>query len=183
MPVPDFSPGEVLTASAMDSIGMWRVGGGTFTNAASFDVTGFTSTYTNFRLVMNVGRASGAGGAAIAGRARTVSSEYNTNYFGAGWRVIFNGTSSAVGARNAGTDFDAGLVQNVESPMLSTLEITGMNTTAKQFMITAHHFDPVNSGSTTYAYQCQELTLNLDRIRFTCSVNMSGNWKLFGYKD
>ena len=183
MPVPDFSPGEVLTAAAMDSIGMWKVADGTFTDAASFDVTGFTSTYTNFRLVLNVGRHSGAGGAAITARARTAGSEYATNYFGAGWRVIFNGTSSAVGTRNAGTDFDAGLIQSAASQMLSTLEITGMNTTAREFMVTAHHFDPANSGSTTYGYQCTNLTLSLDRIRFSCGTNMTGNWKLFGYRN
>jgi hypothetical protein len=56
MPVPDFSPGEVLTAAAMDSIGLWLIGSGSLsltttpTNVASV----FSSTYRNYRVLFNV---------------------------------------------------------------------------------------------------------------------------------
>jgi hypothetical protein len=55
MPVPDFSPGEVLTAAAMDSIGLWlvksqAVGTGvstvTVTNAFSANYDAYRITYT-----------------------------------------------------------------------------------------------------------------------------------------
>jgi hypothetical protein len=52
MPVPDFSPGEVLTAAAMDSIGLWKVADATFTAASSVDVANCYSTnYTNYLIV------------------------------------------------------------------------------------------------------------------------------------
>ena len=56
MPVPDFSPGEVLTAAAMDSIGLWLVGSGTLSlSTTPTNVTGvFDSTkYTNYRVIIN----------------------------------------------------------------------------------------------------------------------------------
>jgi hypothetical protein len=56
MPVPDFSPGEVLTASAMDSIGLWKVASGTLSlTTTPTNVTGvFSSDYKQYRLLLNV---------------------------------------------------------------------------------------------------------------------------------
>ena len=53
MPVPDFSPGEVLTAAAMDSIGLWKVASGTLSGTATNFVGCFTSDYTNYRIVVD----------------------------------------------------------------------------------------------------------------------------------
>jgi hypothetical protein len=55
MPVPDFSPGEVLTAAAMDSIGLWLVGSGSLSlTTSATNVTGvFSSTYKNYRVLLN----------------------------------------------------------------------------------------------------------------------------------
>jgi hypothetical protein len=55
MPVPDFSPGEVLTAGAMDSIGLWLVKTVTIgTGVSSVPVTScFSSLYTNYRIVVD----------------------------------------------------------------------------------------------------------------------------------
>jgi hypothetical protein len=63
MPVPDFSPGEVLTAAAMDSIGLWlvktqAVGAG----ALSAVVTGaFSSDYNNYFVTWTGGAGSVSG--------------------------------------------------------------------------------------------------------------------------
>jgi hypothetical protein len=55
MPVPDFSPGEVLTAAAMDSIGLWLVKTQTVgAGVTSVTVTGaFSSAYDNYRIIMS----------------------------------------------------------------------------------------------------------------------------------
>jgi hypothetical protein len=188
MAIKTFTVGEVLTASDTNTYlansGLVYVSGATFTNVASFDITGFTNTYTFFQAVLRVFRTSGTGGAGITATVRDASSGYTTNgYFGAGWRVLFNGTSSAVATRNNAADMDVGLVQSSTSPMLSTMQITGMNTTSSQFMITGQHFDPANSGSTTWGFQNTNTTLSLDRIRFACGVNMTGVWRLYGYRE
>jgi hypothetical protein len=54
MPVPDFSVGEVLTAAAMDSVGMWKIETKTFSAQTQVDFSGvFTSDYTNYRIVFD----------------------------------------------------------------------------------------------------------------------------------
>jgi hypothetical protein len=62
MPVPDFSPGEVLTAAAMDSIGLWLVKTQTVgTGVSSVTVTGaFSADFDNYRIIYSNGVASAA---------------------------------------------------------------------------------------------------------------------------
>jgi hypothetical protein len=57
MPVPDFSPGEVLTAAAMDSIGLWLVKTQTVgTTVSSVTVTGaFSADYQSYKITYNGG--------------------------------------------------------------------------------------------------------------------------------
>jgi hypothetical protein len=60
MPVPDFSPGEVLTAAAMDSIGLWlvktvTVGAGVVTVAVP---NAFNADYENYLITYTGGSAS-----------------------------------------------------------------------------------------------------------------------------
>ena len=65
MPVPDFSPGEVLTAAAMDSIGLWLVASGSFTSITSAsplvlsDV--LTTDYPHYKIVMSWTQATAGG--------------------------------------------------------------------------------------------------------------------------
>ena len=56
MPVPDFSPGEVLTAAAMDSIGLWLVGSYTVTGGSTVIICNscFSSNYKNYRIVADI---------------------------------------------------------------------------------------------------------------------------------
>jgi hypothetical protein len=60
MPVPDFSPGEVLTAAAMDSIGLWLVKTQTIgTGVSSETVTGaFLADYDRYKITVTGGIAS-----------------------------------------------------------------------------------------------------------------------------
>jgi hypothetical protein len=53
MPVPDFSPGEVLTAAAMDSIGLWLVKTQTVgAGVSAVTVTGaFNNDYQNYKII------------------------------------------------------------------------------------------------------------------------------------
>jgi hypothetical protein len=60
MPVPDFSPGEVLTAAAMDSIGLWLVGSttsGATVSTITLDNI-FSATYNAYKIFISGGTAS-----------------------------------------------------------------------------------------------------------------------------
>jgi hypothetical protein len=63
MPVPDFSPGEVLTAAAMDSIGLWLVKTQTVgTGVSSVTVTdAFSADYDNYKIIVSGGVGSTTG--------------------------------------------------------------------------------------------------------------------------
>jgi hypothetical protein len=63
MPVPDFSPGEVLTAAAMDSIGLWLVSTTTIGSAvASVTVSDvFSADFDNYKIIISGGVGSTAG--------------------------------------------------------------------------------------------------------------------------
>ena len=60
MPVPDFSPGEVLTSQAMDSIGLWLVKTQAVGTGVSSVVVpdAFSATYNNYRIIYMGGSAS-----------------------------------------------------------------------------------------------------------------------------
>jgi len=79
MPVPDFSPGEVLTAAAMDSIGLWLVKTQAVgTGVASVTVTdAFSADYANYRIVV-----TGGAGSAIASMRLTLGATATGYYYG-----------------------------------------------------------------------------------------------------
>jgi hypothetical protein len=67
MPVPNFSPGEILTAGAMDSIGLWLVKSQAVgTGVPSVTVTGaFSADYDNYLILMSGGTCSSVGSIGI----------------------------------------------------------------------------------------------------------------------
>jgi hypothetical protein len=79
MPVPDFSPGEVLTAAAMDSIGLWLVKTQTVgTGVPSVTVTGaFSADYDNYYVTWTGGAQSADTNVALQ------LGSTNTGYYGA----------------------------------------------------------------------------------------------------
>jgi hypothetical protein len=62
MPVPDFSPGEVLTAAAMDSIGLWLVKTQAVTggNAATVVTGAFSADFDAYKIIVSNGACSAA---------------------------------------------------------------------------------------------------------------------------
>jgi len=94
MPVPDFSPGEVLTAAAMDSIGLWLVKTQTIGSAvSSVTVTdAFSADYVNYLVLLSGG--VGTTNALLGGQLRNSGGTSTTGYYAG--RVIVNLTNSAV---------------------------------------------------------------------------------------
>ena len=86
MPVPDFSPGEILTASAMDSIGLWLVKSQTIATSpapTSVVVTNcFSSSYDNYRIVISGGTTGSAGSVSLQLNNSTGTTYRHYGYFG-----------------------------------------------------------------------------------------------------
>jgi hypothetical protein len=92
MPVPDFSPGEVLTAAAMDSIGMWLVKTQTIgSGVTSVSVTdAFSADFDNYKITIT-------GGAAAANTLVALQlGSTNTGYYWSGYQVTYAGTAAIV---------------------------------------------------------------------------------------
>ena len=96
MPVPDFAVGEVLTAAAMDSLGLWLVKTQTISSSpavSSVTVTdAFSADYQNYKVIITGGVASTTGLLALS------LGSANTNYF---YRVsaptAYNGNTGNIG--------------------------------------------------------------------------------------
>ena len=98
MPVPDFSPGEVLTAAAMDSIGLWLIKTVTIGSAvASVPVTdAFSADYDAYKVTITGG--AGSANATLGLQLGATTTGYYAGYN----RVTFSsGLASLVADNNA----------------------------------------------------------------------------------
>jgi len=141
MPVPDFSPGEVLTAAAMDSIGLWLVKTQTIgTSQTSIPVTDcFSTNYENYKIVISGGVA--AGNTLLEMQLGSTVSGY---YFAiAGWSwagnvADSNGVSNATRFSQVGYGTTNNLFSNFDvfSPFLT-----------KNTRISGHYMAPIGGGN------------------------------------
>jgi hypothetical protein len=103
MPVPDFSPGEVLTAQAMDSVAMWLVKTVTVGSGVSaVDVTAaFSSTYDNYLIsYSNIDASVNAASGLL--RFGTIASPVSANYNFAGFFTGYTGININVNQSSVG---------------------------------------------------------------------------------
>jgi hypothetical protein len=125
MPVPDFSPGEVLTAAAMDSIGLWLVKSQTIgAGVSSIPVTGcFSASYDNYKIMISGGVASAAN-TEIGLQMGTNTANYFNSLIYFNWNS--SGTANAFGAAfntmkymGSGDTSNLYLNVDVQSPFLT----------------------------------------------------------------
>ena len=83
MPVPDFSPGEVLTAAAMDQVGLWLVKTQTIgAGVSSVTVTdAFSADYQNYRVTWTGGTMSAATDLSFQLSGLTSNGYYGSQYY------------------------------------------------------------------------------------------------------
>ena len=104
MPVPDFSPGEVLTAAAMDSIGMWLIKTETVATQSEILLDNvFTSNYDQYKIVFRLTAASTTQTINYQNRVGGVNAATNYETFSAGFRP--NNTTATVASSIIGTTF------------------------------------------------------------------------------
>jgi hypothetical protein len=124
MPVPDFSPGEVLTAAAMDSIGLWLVKTQTIgTGVSSVTVSNaFSSTYDNYLVTVAGGAASGNSYFGFRCGTTATGYRFSFNYTDFTNTPVAVGTVTATSIDYLGFNATSGLRAStmVSSPFLST---------------------------------------------------------------
>jgi hypothetical protein len=180
MPVPDFAPGEVLTAAAMDRVGLWKIATGTLSlTTTPTNVTGvFSSDYKQYRLLLNVTNKS----ASIRVDMKYIvgTTPTSTNYYqaGIGSDYTFNNTLYYQRSNN-----DTQLFGITSSALLGwSMDIYNPNKAA----LTMHHGTLVDA-NTGFPYMVggsQNSTNQFTGFQlFTSTGTATVEYQVFGYRN
>jgi hypothetical protein len=187
MAIKTFTTGEILTAADTNTYlnngGLVYVSSGSFSNSTSVDITGFTTLYKQFRVVISAGRNSGSGTANILATYRSSSTGLTSNYYGCGFYMNYLGGTGTIGARNNGADMQLADVYNPTTPTMITFDVAGMNTTTFRQTLSGSAYSYAQTANIVFGYDNNAGTLASDRIRITCTVGMDGFWRVYGYRE
>ena len=187
MAVKTFTTGEVLTAADTNTYlansGLVYVSGASFSNAATVDATGFSSTYKAYRVMFTPYRHSGSGAVIVTATFRTSTGAATGGYFGAGWFVTYLGTSGATGSRNNGTEMVVGSVFDTARQTRTFLDVSDVGVSGFYPSVTGAFYDFSQAQNVTFGYELANGTNVIDRIRFACASNMTGSWRVYGYRE
>jgi hypothetical protein len=171
MPVPDFSPGEVLTAAAMDSIGLWLVKTQTIgTGVSAQTVTdAFSATYDDY--LINISGGTTTGNTNIDFKLGAVTSGYRFNYvygsYASGTPAV-SGTTSGSNIPFVGFGNTVGLVAsiNVLSPFRACpTAVYADGGSLGSFTGRVQGFDPSSTAFTSFVISLGSGTMTGGTIR------------------
>ena len=186
MPVPDFSPGEVLTAGAMDSIGLWKVAEGTLSSTATNIVGCFSSNFRNYRIILDQVSLSSSGD--LYWQPLDGTTPDATNH-----RWAFLGANALGTAQNANQNTTqvaayAGIsyTSSVDNLILATLTMDIMGPFIAQR--TFAHTSAISFSTTNtfrYGMSMNNTLTAYDGIRFLTqtATTMAGNYTVYGYRN
>ena len=175
MPVPDFSPGEVLTAAAMDSIGLWLVKTQTVgTAVSSVTVTGaFSADYDNYVITLSGGAATGNNGLTLQLGATVTGYRYAFLHSGYSGGALNAGSTTATAFSYTGTSSNpsASAYITVQNPFLAQHTYIQSSTAADVF---AGLTSGVMANTTSYT------SFNLGTLAGTLT---GGTIRVYGYRN
>ena len=140
MPVPDFSPGEVLTAAAMDQVGLWLVKTQTVGSGVSSVIVtdAFSADYDNYLIQFSDVQLSVTNDSVLAQMRTGTTTATSAYFFGLSYATY--GGGSAVATQNNGPSWNnvgRGIVAsdkisfalNVNAPFLASKTIISSHVT------------------------------------------------------
>jgi hypothetical protein len=184
MPVPDFSPGEVLTAAAMDQVGLYKVAEGTLSSTATSFEDCFSSDFNNYRIVVDQISLSASG--EIFWRILSGSTPEITFY-----RFAYLGYTTSAATANlnnnsatlASTGFSTSV--GVDGIIVGsfTMDIFGPAIAQRTFAQN-HAMAFPNGNAMRIGGSLHNATTAYDGIQFltNTAVTMSGNVRIYGYR-
>jgi len=178
---PDFTAGTALAAASLDAIGLWKVGGSTFTAVTTFDITGFSSTYSRYRVVITTRRVDVTGMGTFTAKLHNGGTAISTGYYEGMDFASYLGTTGSKYSRNNGADWiwgnsDSAAATSPWTYDLFALTGQGATYTGGGFSVgEAQGIKGGGSNGTTSAY---------DRIRIAYDYGThTGRWTLYGYNE
>ena len=197
MPVPDFSPGEVLTAAAMDSIGLWRVTtctvsstGGTAATASNGVITvganntavtvsnAFSADYDNYRIVISGGVSSVAAGALNLSLGSAA-----TGYYRAGAFMLFSG-GSITGFNNSNATSWNGIFEASTNMINGVVDL--LNPFAAKNTVLSSHTSAVRTDGYSLfqgGYLANTTSFTAFTITATSGNITGGTIRVYGYRN
>ena len=105
MPVPVFSVNEVLTSSAMNQVGLWKISTTTFNNTASASIDNvFSADYINYKVVVQLYGSSNSNILKLT-FLNSSGTERTSNYYGAAWGVDYASGPTTLNSTGAQTTY------------------------------------------------------------------------------
>ena len=181
MTYPSFSAGDVLAASDMNAVGLWKTGATKTTNVANLDVQScFSSSYDNYRVVISVINAS-----AISNLRLRVLSGTNTPDTGLVYdRFGFSWSSSATNQASANeASLYLGAITNASNTRLNvSFDIYEPNNALETKILPYAWW---SSGGDVAFMACRiETTTAYTGLRLFCdSGNLTGSMRVYGYQN
>jgi hypothetical protein len=184
MPVPDFSPGEVLTAAAMDSIGLWKIASGTLSGAAVNFVGCFTDNYDNYLIKLD--RVGVSATADIYYRMLEGTTPFTSSYVFAFTGLTAAGaTSNAINTGSSTFGYTGISFTSVGSPIGSaTLEVFGTRQNNARTQILGNAFSFQSQWYSRVGGGQADDNRLFDGIEFSTASTptMQGNVTIYGYR-
>jgi hypothetical protein len=148
MPVPDFSPGEVLTAAAMDSIGLWKIASTSVGTSGNFSILNcFTSDYNRY-LIQFENLKCNTGTTFVVFQMLSGTTPSTTGYYDSRIEVNLAGGVIGAGATNA-AQANPSLVIDATNAVGGSLEIFNPATA----VTTSYHANGIDPRTTGNPYR------------------------------
>jgi hypothetical protein len=182
MAIKTFTAGSILTASDTNTFlgnsGLVYVGSGSFAGAASFEMTGISSTYTYYRAVFSAITNTTANYQAVLYNGATAR---NSLYYAGVGYAGFDNTTGGANSSNNTAFFYAG---QGSSAYRSQTVMDFRFKTGEMFTFTLQGFESNTFRSITSG-GFRNATDAFDRIRITpsASATATGEWRLYGYRE
>ena len=168
------------TAFANTAGGLVYISSGTFTNVATADITGFSSTYDTYKLDLSYNTAGTV--TALLAQLYSGATVRNTSYYGGMWYVNYLGASGVFSTRANAANFYLGDGNSTANPP-NLVEATIHGIGNLQFAITGTLMDMANTASVAFGFTNYSNPSSFDKIRLTGnSANITGAWTLMGVR-
>ena len=172
-----WSSGDVLNAADLNNFaGLVLVGTGDFSAVSSVDVTGFSSTFQMYRLILN--GEGDSGNLSISAKMYNGGTAISANYYSAAGYANTTGSAGHWDDRDNASDWNFSNFSNSTMTMASydiyytnngeRVSFNGLYFSGTSPMI----FLGGSHGAATF-----------DRIRLIAAAAMSGRWRLYGYNE
>ena len=182
MPVPDFSPGEVLTAAAMDQVGMWLIKTQTLTSVGTggFLITDlFSSDYQNYRAMINIDTSSQNLG--LFARFGSIATPYNYATLGLTAGNLVDNQSGA-----GQTSFLIGYMRSGARTHTFDMDIFNPNmalTTSATYSGWSDNSAGNSSGHRTGSALLNDVTAVTGLTLLTSAGTVNGTIRVYGYRN